>query len=56
MASFTVEFFKNGARTKLSGSVGQALSGASSETAVLQYLKQKYRTDNITIIKLDFKT
>jgi hypothetical protein len=58
---FRVDFFhkKDGAtgkgnRVKIQGTVGQALQGAQSETAVLSYLRQKYSGEEITIMKLDF--
>ncbi|AGS80901.1 hypothetical protein [Caulobacter phage Cr30] len=49
---------KNGSgwtRSKLQGTIGQALAGAQSETAVLQYLQQKYPQDDITIMSIDWK-
>lgn len=45
----------NGARARISGTIGQALHGAQSETAVLSYLQQKHRGEEITIFKLDWK-
>lgn len=60
--SFTVSFFHKkkgdtgkGSRNRISGNVGQTLSGAQSETAVLQYLQNKYQGQDITIMSLDFQ-
>jgi hypothetical protein len=44
-----------GTRSKISGSIGQALQGAQSETAVQMYLAQKYPGNVITIMALEWK-
>lgn len=44
----------DGTRARLQGTIGQALKGSQSETAVLKYLENKYRGEEITIMKLDF--
>lgn len=43
-----------GARGTIQGTVGQALGGSASETAVLKYLQNKYNGQEITINKLDW--
>lgn len=44
-----------GSRAKVQGTVGQALGGAQSETAVLDYLRQRHHGNEITIMSLDWK-
>ena len=42
-------------RTSMSGSVSQHLYGATTETAVLIYLKKKHISYEVTLIKLTWK-
>lgn len=42
-------------RTSMSGSVSQHLYGATTETAVLSYLKKKHLGYEVTLVKLTWK-
>lgn len=59
---FSVSFYHKkkdepgrGSAVTIQGTVGQALGGSESETAVKSYLEQKYRGEEITIRKLDWR-
>ena len=43
------------ARTSISGPVGGHLQGASTESAVVAYLKKKHPGYEIVLVKLDWK-
>ena len=45
----------NGTRTKISGYVSQHLKGATTESAVLQYLGNKHKGYEISLMKLEWK-
>ena len=42
-------------RTSMTGSVSQHLYGATTETAVLSYLKEKHHGYEVTLMKLTWK-
>ena len=44
-----------GSRTQISGSVSQHLKGANTESAVMEYLRNKHRGYEISLMKLDWK-
>lgn len=52
---FVVEYYHDSSRAKLSGTIGQALHGAQSETAVQMYLQQRHPGKVIKIMKLEWK-
>lgn len=43
------------ARTKIKGSVSQHLRGATTESAVLSYLREKHRGCDVTLMRLDWQ-
>ena len=44
-----------GSRTQISGSVSQHLKGANTESAVMEYLRNKHKGYEISLMKLDWK-
>jgi len=44
-----------GTRTQISGSVSQHLKGANTESAVMEYLRNKHKGYEISLMKLDWK-
>lgn len=44
-----------GSRTRISGSISQHLKGANTESAVMEYLRNKHKGYEITLMKLDWK-
>ena len=44
-----------GTRTQISGSISQHLKGANTESAVMDYLKNKHKGYEISLMKLDWK-
>ena len=44
-----------GTRTQISGSISQHLKGANTESAVMEYLRNKHRGYEISLMKLDWK-
>ena len=44
-----------GTRTQISGSISQHLKGANTESAVMEYLRNKHKGYEISLMKLDWK-
>jgi len=44
-----------GTRTQLGGSISQHLKGATTESAVLEYLRNKHKGCEIVLMKLEWK-
>ena len=44
-----------GTRTQISGSISQHLKGANTESAVMDYLRNKHKGYEISLMKLDWK-
>ena len=60
--SYTADYYykKSGAsglgtRTRISGPISQHLKGANTESAVMEYLRNKHKGYEITLMKLDWK-
>jgi len=60
--SFRVDYYYKmngssgrGARTQLSGSVGQNLNGGTTESAVLEWLRKRHSGCEITLMKVEWK-
>jgi hypothetical protein len=45
----------NGTRTQVTGSVSQHLKGGTTESAVLEYLRNKHKGYEISLMKLEWK-
>ena len=44
-----------GTRTQISGSISQHLKGANTESAVMEYLRNKHKGYEISLMKLEWK-
>ena len=45
----------NGTRTQITGPVGGHLKGGTTESAVLEYLRNKHKGYEISLMKLEWK-
>ena len=44
-----------GSRTQISGPISQHLKGGTTESAVLEYLRNKHKGHEISLMKLEWK-
>lgn len=45
----------NGTRTQISGPISQHLRGSNTESAVMEYLRNKHKGHEISLMKLEWK-